>query len=337
MSNMAKKFKFSIIHTILHFIILIIPRFFGLLALSCNIWQHSLKKSTFWYSYAIIFAIFFTIFYPISILSIFFNSNLPSYGIIAYLDKIYHISIYIFSLYTFFYYISFSDTLIYHHNSGFQCYKRCIQLNHDKHINENKLLFPFIFRIIYSYIGYFTLNYTKHLQDSASTASIPLFYKLIECLPDLLMECIMIRLQYVIVMQIICLKYLNRAFLNCIDELNAVPRRKPAKLNIVCCCLNDRFNEIVKNYIFVYNKCRATEKYASNLVVFSILKTSFHLTIRVSKGLWKKVVKEFYFQRKLFFYSYCLFSTIFMIRYMAKLIYFKFISLVLDVFFIFWI
>lgn len=269
----------STVHSILLVIILIIPRQFGLLAMNCDIRNRYQTKSKFWRIYSVIVAIAFTVLYPISIAKTLPEMHI-SKGIIASLDKSYHITMYVFCVYTYYHMITHSEIQINHYNSGFRSYERCQELSQYK-ADEREALQRFIFRLFYSYFGYFTLNYLKAIRDGETIKSISSIHKIFGFMPDLIMESIMIRLNYAILMQIICLKHLNQGFENCVNTINSSIGRAPAERHIICCRVNERFDEIAAYHQFIYEKTRVTEQTASTLFIFSILKSIFHLTVTV--------------------------------------------------------
>lgn len=260
----------------------LLPRQFGLLAMNSNIRTHHSTSSKFWLIYSITIAVLFAIFYPISVSQILPKSKKLA-GIKGLIDIGYHSTVYAFSLFIYSRSIFQPTFLVNYYNSGIQLVKKCKRLNLVD-INTKGLFTRFFIHVTYTFFGYTFLNLVTYLRHVHELGAVPLFYHILPFIPDFVIGSTMIRLHATVLYQTICVKRINLAFSNCIDNVNASIRQFPAQRCWTHMRENDRLDQIIAHFALVYKKSRIMEQMASSLIIFSILKASFLQVVMVNIG-----------------------------------------------------
>lgn len=254
---------------------MVLPRQFGLLAANCNIHTRQMSHSKIWLTYSLLCGCLFTIIYPLSIQAISLKTN----GIFTFIEITNHAAMYLFVLVAFLRIAVFSTNHSNYSNYAFATFDLCKTLYPDN--RENSFIIPLTVRVVYLYLGYAVLNAITLLQHSENLETVPYLYQLVYLVPDLVMACSMLRFHTTVALQIICCTRINQALSECMDRVQRCYIENPIKRLKFFRREYKLFNQITKCYRQLYELSRKTEKIASLLMLFYILKAFAHISSMV--------------------------------------------------------
>lgn len=261
--------------------VLLVPRQLGLLGLSANIRTRQMSRSQFWLFYSIASGCTFSITYPMAIHSILSNNNeLSEFTTHFLIEVVNYITMYLFSTAIYLRIAISIENHMKYNNFAFKTLDKCATLCTDK--RENTFILPFVIRVIYSYLGYITLNVVTLTQITENLRTLPFLYIFIYFIPDLIMTSTMIRVGTAISMQILSFQRVNQAFFDCMHLVNKSFKKSPVEQMKMGFSALHRFNRITEHHIKIYDLTRKTKDLTSSLVISSILKTFVHISLLVS-------------------------------------------------------
>lgn len=268
--------------SLLYIMVLLAPRQFGLLGVSCDTRTRRMYKSNFWLIYSIMCGCMFTVTYPFAIAAIYPKIDTLNEGnVFTFIEITNYIAMYLFTV-AIYVRIGFSSTKHMNYNNlAFSMYDDCKALC-SKDNREFEYIVPFVIRLIYLYFGYATLNAFTLYRNSESLSTVPVFYKLLFFLPDIVMANTMIRTHTTIALQIICCKRINQSFSECMEMAKKV-HQIPSPLQRLKngFIATQTFDRITECHAKLYKVTRGTEELTSNLMIFAILKAFAHLSSMV--------------------------------------------------------
>lgn len=254
---------------------MVAPRQFGLLAANCNIQTRQMSKSKIWLVYSVLCGCLFTIFYPMSIQAISLKTN----GIFTFIEITNHAAMYFFVLVAFIRIAIFPTNHANYSNLGFATFDQCKTIYPDN--REKSFIIPLTIRVIYLYLGYAALNAISLVRHSENLETVPFLYILIYFAPDLVMGSSMLRFHTTVAMQIICCTRINQALSECMDRVQRCYIKNPPKRLKFLRKEYRTFIQITKCYGQLYELSLKTEKIASLLLLFYILKAFAHISSMV--------------------------------------------------------
>lgn len=264
-----------------HIVNLLVPRQFGLLAMHCDFRTSHISKSNFWLIYSIIFACIFSVSYPFAIMMIWEKTNTLSDGsLIAFIEISNHIAMYLVTVAI---YIRITCTATHHMNYTnfvYATFNECRTLCNDR--RELEYVFSLIIRTTYLYFGYGFLNARKLYQHSDVLNTIPILYKFVYFLPDLVMGNTLLRIHTTFAIQTMSCERINEALSECIDNMIKANRITSTSERLRIYSESSRtFDKLTELHAKIYKITRGTEELTSNLMIFSISKTFAHLSSTV--------------------------------------------------------
>lgn len=280
--KMDQKLLSARIISVLYVIVLLLPRQLGLLAANCNVHTRLMSKSTFWKIYSIVCGCIFSIVYPFAIKVILSKTNaLSKSGLFAYIEITNYVAMYLFTV-AIYIRIMFSSTKHMNYNNlAFSVLDECKSLCNDR--KEFEYILPFVIRVIYLYFGYAILNAINLSEHSDDLSDVPIFYKFLYFMPDLVMASTTIRVHTSIAMQVIGCKCINEAISACLERVkkarNVTSPNERMRIYYRECHTFDKITEVHEK---LYTVTRRTEELTSNLMIFSILKAFAHLSSMVT-------------------------------------------------------
>lgn len=287
---MAQKLSTRII-SIVYIVVILAPRQFGLLAVTCDIRTRRMYKSTFWLIYSIMCGCIFIVTYPFAIAAILSKIDSLNVGnVFTFIEISNYIAMYLFAVAIYVRIVFSSTKHMNYNNLAFSMYDDCKALC-CKDNREFEYIVPFAIRLIYLYFGYATLNAITLYRNSESLSTVPVIYKLLFFVPDIVMANTIIRTHTTIALQIICCKRINQAFSECIEMANKA-HHMPSPLERLKngFIATQTFDRITECHAKLYKVTRGTEELTSNLMIFAILKAFAHLSSMV---IW-----NFFFSKK---------------------------------------
>lgn len=267
--------------SLLYAVIFLAPRQLGLLAVSCDVRTRKLSKSTFWMVYSIICGCIFSVTYPFAITAILSKINaLSESNLFVFIEITNYVAMYLFTV-AIYIRIMFSSTKHMNYNNlAFSIEDECRGLCEDR--REFEYMIPLIIRILYSYFGYAILNAINLNKHSDDLNTVPLVYKLLYFMPDLVMANTMIRVHTAILLQIVCCKRINQGFSECMIRIKRANYVKsPAERIGIYLSTSKTFDKITELHANLFSVTRGMEELTSNLMIFSILKAFAHLSSMV--------------------------------------------------------
>lgn len=268
--------------SVLYVIVLLLPRQLGLLAANCNVHTRLMSKSTFWKIYSIICGCIFSIVYPFAIKGILSKTNaLSKSGLFAYIEITNYVAMYLFTVAIYIRIVFSSTKHINYNNRAFSVLNECKLLCND--LKDFEYVLPFVIRVIYLYFGYAILNAINLSDHSEDLSAVPIYYKFLFFVPDLVMASTTIRVHTSIAMQVICCKRINEALSECLARVRKARNvTSPNERMRIYCRECQTFDKITDSHAKLYAVTRGTEELTSNLMIFSILKAFAHLSSMVT-------------------------------------------------------
>lgn len=267
--------------SVLYVLVYLVPRQFGLLAANCDVRMRRQFKSRFWLLYSIICGCTFTISYPFAITAILSKiKTLHEGNVFIFIEISNYVALYILTV-AIYVRIMFSSTKHMNYNNlAFSLLDDCKALVIDQ--REYEYIIPFAARVLYLYFGYATLNAITLYQNSDNLKLVPIFYKCLFFLPDIVMANTMIRQHTSIALQAICCKRINQAFSECMDVAKKIRNLSTpyARLRMGSHA-TQRFDKITECHAKLYKVTRETESLSAILMIFAILKAFAHLSSMV--------------------------------------------------------
>lgn len=263
----------------LFFINFMIPRLFGLIPLGHNTQSLRVEKSRLWHIFCILAACAFFFFYPSSLLQITANSANPT-SISHYVEKLHFLATYVLAAAIYARQVFYSDEMIHFINDGIRIYFCCEPIVNDN-VGVREYMFPYIFRAVYSYIGYASMNYFSFFFIYDNAKIIRFLYKVLFFVPDFVITSCCIRFHSTILMLTISFRRLNLAFNKCIGRINQPNTLTALNLPNTSQDPCDQFNEIVVLHQELFRMAKAAEDTLANTILFTICNAFMNLTSTV--------------------------------------------------------
>lgn len=167
-------------------------------------------------------------------------------------------------------------------NDGIRIYFRCEPVVSDD-VGVRGFMFPYIFRAVYSYCGYASMNYFSLAFLYKNAGNMSFFSKLLFFIPDFVITSCSIRFHSTVLMLTISFRRLNMAFQKCIDNVNYP--QATVRLNLPNCSQDacDQFDAIVELHQELFRMCKEMETQLSNTILFTITNGFMNLTSTVSE------------------------------------------------------
>lgn len=222
-------------------------------------------------------------FYPPSLLKITANSDLSA-GVTQYVEKLHFLATYVLAVAIYARQVFYSDEMMDFINDGIRIYFRCEPVVSDD-VGVRGFMFPYIFRAVYSYFGYASMNYFSFAFLYRNASNINAFSKLLFFIPDFVITYCSIRFHSTVLMLTISFRRLNMAFKKCIDNVNYPQAR--VHLNLPNCSRDDcdQFDAIVELHQELFRMCKEMEAQLSNTILFTITNGFMNLTSTVSERI----------------------------------------------------
>lgn len=265
---MFNRLRISIgLKDIVFIMVMLIPRQFGLMAVTVNVKSRRLTRSRFWQVYSVLCICIFVIIYPLAMHKILLNQKILSdKNIYPIVKATTHVAVYFFSVNIYVQTLFGNSGDIKYINLTFQLLEKCKKL-HPNYTTDMAIL-VFINRVFYSYLGYIILNVVT---SGAFMQAIPILYIFIYFVPDIISALTLIRIASTIALLDLSCQLINQAFTNCIKMEDNFSKKIGAKLT-----------QIAEYHYKVYELMRCVEKLATNLVIFSILNEFVQILSMVS-------------------------------------------------------
>lgn len=263
---MHVKFK-----SVVFFILYLIPCPFGLTVTSFDHMKCKMCKSTFWNTYSIICACIFSSMYPFAMITI-MTSLAPGYEgkIFLLIDIVNYMATYLFCVAIYLSLITSSAKLIKFINGNFAFYDECNVLCEDRRDSIANIIFSI--RTLYLYIGNFLLNALKLTENRENLAMVPLLYKCLYFIPDIIIAATTIRFRSGITVNIMCCKRISQALSECFDKMKKSIRKSSKVRFRVYAREKHTFEKIVDCHGKMYNLVQATEVLYRNSLIFTTLR-----------------------------------------------------------------
>lgn len=263
---MPLKFK-----SVVFFILYLIPCPFGLTVTSFDHVKCKMCKSTFWNTYSIICACIFSSMYPFAMITI-MTSLAPGYEakIFLLIDIVNYMATYLFCVAIYLSLITSSAKLIKFINGNFEFYDECNLLCEDR--RDYGFYASFSIRTLYLYIGNFFLNALKLMEHSENLTMVPLLYKCLYFIPDMIIAATTIRFRSGITVNIMCCKRISQALSECFDRMKESIGKSSIERFRTYAREKHIFDKIVDCHSKMYNLVQATEVLYRNSLIFTTLR-----------------------------------------------------------------
>lgn len=265
--------------TTLFFINFLIPRLFGLIPLGHNIQSLGVEKSRIWQMVCILAATAFFFFYPPSLLQIIGNIENTA-SISHYVEKLRYLATYVLAAAIYARQVFYSDEMMNFINDGIRIYFRCEPIVEDN-VGVREFMFPYIFRAVYSYFGYASMNYFSFVFLYDNAKNVTFFRKVLFFIPDFVITSCCIRFHSTILMLTISFRRLNSAFSKCVERVNNPSAVNGLHLPHVSQDPCDQFNAVVELHQELFRMSKEAEKQLSNTILFTISNAFMNLTSTV--------------------------------------------------------
>lgn len=256
-------------------------RLIGVVPFSVNRRTYSVEISIFWRAIGIIICGVFLIAYPIALYEIFTERKIHISGIWFITELVQYASTYLLTAVIYFKNIFDPKAVIEYMNNGFH-YSYVYENRLRPTANQrNDLLLQFVFRSLYSNIGFIYSNFVRlaFIYDQPTRMLTIIYY-----LPDIVITSAAIRFMTSIMMQLQFYRRLNEMAQNYVDRANAIAGRHRTQFEWekVSCELSNNLDWLCDHHIRLRNIGRATERLLSQIVIFSIVYAFANLASCVS-------------------------------------------------------
>lgn len=256
-----------------------VARLVGVVPLSVNHETFTVKKSKFWQISSVLIAGTFIICYPLVLRDVFTERKVQLSGIWQITEIIQYGTTYLLTAHIYIVNVFYTDEMIEYINNGFYysfVYERRLQLTADE---RNPFLYQFMFRTIYSYLGFI---YSNHIRLTYIYGRDSDIFMVIYCLPDIVIASAAIRFMTSIMMQLTYTRRLNEIARNSIRRANATSTLTQYEREKISCELSDTIDWLCEHHIRLESIARATERLLSNLLIFSTVYAFANLASCVS-------------------------------------------------------
>lgn len=209
--------------------------------------------------------------YPFAMITI-MTSLAPGYEgkIFLLIDIVNYMATYLFCVAIYLSLITSSAKLIKFINGNFAFYDECNVLCEDRRDSIANIIFSI--RTLYLYIGNFLLNALKLTENRENLAMVPLLYKCLYFIPDIIIAATTIRFRSGITVNIVCCKRISQALSECFDKMKKSIGKSPKERFRVYAREKHTFDKIVDCHGKMYNLVQATEVLYRNSLIFTTLR-----------------------------------------------------------------
>lgn len=260
-----------------------VPRCFGLVSLRIDLHAERLVYSRHWLIICNICGLLFIGIYPFAAMEIIKNRTLRDNEdncIGRIMDVSQYVVWYILSVSVFCRQMYFSKRQMHMTNRTIIFYRQCETLC-DVKVKVGEFIYPFIFRGIYSYVGYAILNHLILVYFFGDLSQVNFVYKFAYFIPNIVITTTTIRFHSGVMQLTICGRNINRAFSQCIESVNAAHNRPTDELENVCALARERFDLLTTYHDEWYKIARLMEKGLSLLMLFAVTNVFMNLTSTV--------------------------------------------------------
>lgn len=166
-------------------------------------------------------------------------------------------------------------------NRFIKFYRLCESLGEEK-MEVDELLYPFILRGIYSYLGYAILNCLVLTYFFGDLSHVNFVYKFAFFIPNIAITTTTIRFHTGIMQLTICGKRINRQFGNCIECINTANNKSSSEFKRICTSAMERFDYLTMYHAEWYEIARMMEKGLSLLMTLTVTNAFWILTTTVN-------------------------------------------------------
>lgn len=261
----------------------VVPRCFGLFPSRYDSITKRFVPSRLWLTVCSIYGLFFVIIYPFAATALFQNRPPPHIHSIGRIIMISHLVIpYLLSVGALVRFVYFSMQQMDMMNRCMRFYRHCETLS-DENMDVNGLVYPLIFRGIYSHFGYALLNFLLINYLFGDLSRVNWIYKIVYFIPYTMITTATIRFHSGVMQLTICGRRLNHEFHTCIDRINAAHIKSKAELDQMCKSALARFEYLTTTHGEWYEICRILEKELSLMMIFTIINSFINITQAVSR------------------------------------------------------
>lgn len=257
-SNMSGEANLSII--IVSVVNFGLGRLIGVVPLSFVRQTFTVTKSKFWQFTSVLFGGTFIVCYPIALRDIFAERSVQTTGIWLITEIVQYTTTYMLTAWIYILNVFYSDDVIDYINDGFHycfVYEKRLEPTADE---RNSLLFQFVFRSIYSYLGFIYSNYIRlgYIYGRAPEIRTMVYY-----LPDIVITSAAIRFMSTIIMQLSYYRRLNEIARTNMEMANATAKMMRYEREKICGEISEQIDWLCDHQSRLRAIARASERLLS--------------------------------------------------------------------------